>query len=165
MAAPGKYSVRLTVNGQTQTRAFDLEADPRVLKDGITQADLDAQVAFQLKVRDAISDARRLQQQVEQAMQKAGITPPPPAPVGARPMDQTFEHPLQKLWATLVDMPGTYPQPMLISQLSNIARMIGQADQKIGKDAVDRYNDLMKELKSAQDELAKITGRTTTNVQ
>ena len=28
--------------------------------------------------------------------------------------------------------------------------MVGQADQKVGKDAVDRFNDLMKELQSLQ---------------
>ncbi|MFN2445257.1 MAG: hypothetical protein ABR606_06715 [Vicinamibacterales bacterium] len=161
LAAPGKYTVRLTANGQTETRNFELKADPRVLKDGVTQADLDEQVAFQLKVRDALSDARRLQQQVEQAMQKAGVKPPAPAPSGVRPFDLKFEHPLQKLWATLVDMPGAYPQPMLINQLQNVARMVGQADQKIGKDAVDRYNDLIKDLKAAQDELAKVAGTTT----
>jgi hypothetical protein len=144
-----------------QTRTFEVKAAPRVLKDGVTQADLDEQVSFQLKVRDALSDGRRLQQQVEQAMQKGGIKPPAPAPPGVRPLDLRFEHPLQKLWATLVDMPGAYPQPMLLTQLQNIARMVGQGDQKIGKDAVDRYNDLVKELKAVQDEFAKVGGRTT----
>jgi photosystem II stability/assembly factor-like uncharacterized protein len=165
VATPGKYSVRLTADGQTQTRAFEVKADPRVLRDGVTQADLEEQVAFQLKVRDAVSDARRLQQQVEQAMQKAGIKPPSPAPPGVRPLDLKFDHPLQRLWATLVDMPGPYPQPMLINQLSNVARMVGQADQKIGKDAIDRYDDLMKALKAAQAEFAKVSGTTTTTAQ
>lgn len=161
MIAPGKYTVRLTSNGQTQSRTFDVKADPRVLGDGVTQADLEEQVSFQLKVRDAISDTRKLQQQVEQAMQKAGVKPPPSAPPGVRTMDMTFEHPLQKLWATLVDMPGPYPQPMLQNQFNNINRMVSQADQKIGKDAIDRYNDLMKDLKAAQAELVKLSGGTT----
>jgi hypothetical protein len=163
IAAPGKYTVRLTASGQTQSRTFELKADPRVLQDGVTQADLEEQVAFQLKVRDAISDARRLQQQVEQAMQKAGVKPPAPAPPGVRPLDLKFEHPLQRLWTMLTDMPGPYPQPMLLNQLQNIARMVGQADQRIGKDAVDRYNDLMKDLKAIQNEFAKVAGTTTTS--
>jgi hypothetical protein len=71
-------------------------------------------------------------------------------------MDLKFEHPLQKVWATVNDMPGAYPQPMLINQFQNVQRMIGQADQKVGKDAVDRFNDLMKELAAAQAELKKI---------
>jgi hypothetical protein len=43
-------------------------------------------------------------------------------------------------------MPGAYPQPMLLSQLNNVQRMVGNADQRLGKDAVDRLDDLAKEL-------------------
>jgi hypothetical protein len=150
MAAPGKYTARLTAGGQTQSRSFEFKVDPRVPRDGVTQADLDEQVAFQLKVRDAISDARRLQQALEEAMKKAGVALPGPAVPGTTPGTTTFANPLQGHWAKLVDLPGIYPQPMLISQLQNVARMVGQADQKIGKDAVDRFNDLMKELQSLQ---------------
>ncbi len=148
MAAPGKYSVSLTAGGQTQTRVVD----PRVTRDGVTQLDLDGQLTFQIKVRDAISEARKLAESVNQAMQKANVRPPAAAPVGTRPMDMTFEHPLQKAWATINDMPGAYPQPMLLNQFNNVQRMIGQGDQRIGKDAVDAYTDLMKNLAAVQAE-------------
>ena len=75
MVPPGKYSVRLTSGGQTITRTFDLKSDPRVAADGVTDGDIAEQVKFQLQVRDAISDARKLQQSIEQAMQKAGLKP------------------------------------------------------------------------------------------
>ena len=42
---------------------------------------------------------------------------------------------------------------MLVSQLQNVQRMVGSADQKVGKDATDRYNDLVKELQAIQAEL------------
>ena len=158
LAAPGKYSVSLTAGGQTQTRAFALVVDPRVTRDGVTQLDLDGQLAFQIKVRDAISEARKLAESVNQAMQKANVRPPAAAPVGKRPMDMTFDHPLQKVWATINDMPGAYPQPMLLNQFSNVQRMIGQGDQRIGRDAVDRYTDLMKDLAAVQAEFQKLGG-------
>jgi hypothetical protein len=47
---------------------------------------------------------------------------------------------------------------MLISQFGNVQRMIGSADQKIGKDAMDRFGDLMKELSAVQAEFKKIGG-------
>jgi hypothetical protein len=72
----------------------------------------------------------------------------------------SFAHPLQGLWARLVDLRGIYTQPMLISQLQNIARMVGQADQKLGKDAVDRYNDLMMELQAVQTAFKQSGGTT-----
>ena len=73
-------------------------------------------------------------------------------------MDMTFDHPLQKMWATINDMPGAYPQPMLLNQFSNVQRMIGQGDQRIGRDAVDRYTDLMKDLAAVQAEFQKLGG-------
>jgi hypothetical protein len=160
MVAPGKYSVRLTSGGQTQTRSFELKVDPRVTQDGVTQADLEAQVTFLLRLRDTISDARRLQQGIEQAMKKAGVPAVGPAVPGSTPGQLTFAHPLQSLWARVADQGGTYPQPMLISQLSNVNRMVGQADQKVGKDAHDRLNDLLKELQALQAEFKQISGGT-----
>ena len=155
MVAPGRYTVRLTTGGQTQTHGFDLKVDPRVPRDGVTQADLEEQVAFLLKVRDALSDARRLQQQIEEAMKKAGVASVAAAQPGVAPSDVKFAHPLQAVWARLLDQPGIYPQPMLISQLQNVSRMVGQADQKVGKDAVDRFNDLTKQLQALQADLQK----------
>jgi photosystem II stability/assembly factor-like uncharacterized protein len=155
IAAPGKYSVTLTAGGQSQTRTFALLVDPRVTRDGVTQLDLDNQLSFQLRLRDTISDARKLADEVTQAMQKASVRPPAAAPPGVRPMDLKFEHPLQKVWASLNDMPGAYPQPMLLSQLNNVQRMVGNADQRLGKDAVDRLDDLAKELAALKAEFTQ----------
>jgi hypothetical protein len=156
MVPPGKYTVRLTAAGQTFTRSFELKVDPRVTRDGVTQADLDAQAGFLLEVRDAISDARRLQQNIEEAMKKAGVSGIPAAVPGSTPAQVKFAHPLQELLARIVDQGGIYPQPMLLSQLQNVQRMVGQADQKVGKDAVDRFDDLLKELQALQSELKRL---------
>jgi hypothetical protein len=157
MVPPGKYSVRLTAGGQTITRTFDLKSDPRVAADGVTDGDIAEQVKFQLQVRDAISDARKLQQGIEQAMAKAGVKPQlgPGAP-GSSPGSTKYDSPLLALYAKVVDTPGIYTQGMLISQLNNIQRMITQADQKVGKDAYDRYADLVKELAAIEAQLKKL---------
>lgn len=160
MVAPGNYTARLSSGGQTQTRTFDLRVDPRVTRDGVTQAELEEQIAFQLEVRDALSDARRLQQQLEEAMKKGGVPAIAGAMPGTTPAEMTLAHPLQRLWVRLVDQSGIYPQPMLISQLNNVNRMVGQADQKIGKDAVDRFNDLLKELQALQSAFKQAGGST-----
>ena len=39
---------------------------------------------------------------------------------------------------------GPYEDQMFIDQLSNVSREIGQADQKVGASAYERFNDLMK---------------------
>jgi hypothetical protein len=157
MAPPGKYAVRLTSGSYNATRSFELKADPRVLKDGLTQADLDEQFAFLIKVRDTMTEARRLAQRVDEAMKKAGISTPGPATPGVKMSDEKYAHPLQRLWARFNDLPGIYPQPMLLAQLQNVQRMVGQADQKVGKDAIDRLNDLTKELESLKAEVERGT--------
>ena len=159
MVPPGKYSVRLTAGGQTITRPFELRSDPRVAADGVSDAEIAEQVKFQLQVRDAISDARKLQQSIEQALQKAGLKPQlAPGVPGESPSNTKYEHQLQQLYARVIDTPGIYTQPMLISQLNNIQRMVTQADQKIGKDAHDRYADLIKEMQAIEAQLKKLAG-------
>jgi hypothetical protein len=159
MVPPGKYSVRLSAGGQTITRTFQLLSDPRVATDGVTDADIAEQVRFQLQLRDAISDARKLQQSIEQAMQKAGLKPQlDPGRPGDSPSNTKYDHPLRELYARVVTTPGIYTQGMLIDQLNNIQRMVTQADQKIGKDAHDRYADLIKEMQAIEAQLKKLAG-------
>jgi hypothetical protein len=158
MVPPGKYTVKLSAGGQTITRTLDLRSDPRVAGDGVTDADIAEQVRFQLQIRDSLSDARKLQTRLEEAMQKAGVKPPALMPVGGSPATIKYDNKLQELWAQVVDTPGIYVQGMLINQLQNVQRMVGQADQKIGKDAYDRYGDLQKELAAVQAQVAKLLG-------
>jgi photosystem II stability/assembly factor-like uncharacterized protein len=129
LVAPGTYKVKLTAGGMTKTESVVVKIDPRVAKDGVTTADLAEQTRFALKVRDAIADARALSQRVRTALEsKAG--------------DQDK---LQELHARLVTKTGPYEDQMFIDQLSNVAREIGQADQKVPASAYERFNELMKE--------------------
>jgi photosystem II stability/assembly factor-like uncharacterized protein len=54
---PGKYSVRVTALGETKTREFAIGIDPRLLKDGITEAYLHEQFKLSAEVRDRVTDA------------------------------------------------------------------------------------------------------------
>jgi len=55
LAVPGKYQVRLTANGATETRPLAIERDPREIN--ITQADLEEQFKLATEVRDKTSEA------------------------------------------------------------------------------------------------------------
>ncbi len=52
MALPGKYEVRLTVGGKTQTAPFEVTMDPRV---NVSQADLQKQFDLLIQIRDELS--------------------------------------------------------------------------------------------------------------
>ena len=53
-AIPGKYQVKLTVNGQSQTQEFDILKDPRLKT---TPEDFQAQFDFLIKVRNKVTEA------------------------------------------------------------------------------------------------------------
>jgi len=77
-AAPtGKYAVRITANGETKSRDFNIAIDPRLLAEGISEADLLEQFRLSLRVRDkvteanqAVIDIRSLREQINQRLQK-----------------------------------------------------------------------------------------------
>jgi hypothetical protein len=146
LVVPGKYQVKLSVATWSQTRTLEIKLDPRVVADGVTLADLQEQLDFSLKVRGAITEARRLSTRLRDARDKMKDNP-------------DASRKLMELWNRVVTAGGPYPQPMLIDQFSNISRMIGQADQKIGKDAFVRYDDLMKEMNDIKAALDQIAGR------
>jgi photosystem II stability/assembly factor-like uncharacterized protein len=52
---PGEYTVRLTVEGETQTRSFRIQPDPRLVD--VTQADFDAQFKLAVRIHRRLNDA------------------------------------------------------------------------------------------------------------
>jgi len=76
-APPGRYTVRITANGKTTTRDFNVTVDPRLVADGISEADLLEQFKLSSRVRDKVSEAnqavidiRSLRDQVTQRLEK-----------------------------------------------------------------------------------------------
>jgi hypothetical protein len=74
---PGTYTVRISANGETQTRNFNIGLDPRLKEKGITEADLHEQYKLSVQVRDAVSAAnnaviqiRSIRQQVDDRIAK-----------------------------------------------------------------------------------------------
>jgi hypothetical protein len=143
LVAPGTYQVRLSLGEWAQSRPIEVRVDPRVAASGVTQADLQEQVDLLLKLRDAMGDA----QAVAARLRAAG---------DAARADAARGKAVQALVDRLVTANIVYPTPMLIDQLSNVVRMAGQADQKPGRDALLRYEDLMKELAAITAAAAKL---------
>jgi len=140
LVAPGTYKARFTADGVTKTEPVVVKIDPRVAKDNVTTADLVEQTKFSLKVRDALNDARALAAKVKAA-------------IDSKSGDQAK---LQDLQARLVTKSGPYEDQMFIDQLSNVGREVGQADQKVGASAYDRFNELMKEWATIKADADKV---------
>jgi len=135
MVVPGTYQARLTVDGQTTTRDFELLMDPRVEADGVTMADLQAQFDLGLEVIAAIEDAGTTIQTVNGAIERAAD-------------GSDIETQLQEIESALVtDRTITsYPTPMLADQLSYLYGNTQRADQKPAADMEERLVELVQEL-------------------
>ncbi|MBT3325807.1 MAG: glycosyl hydrolase [Gemmatimonadales bacterium] len=54
---PGQYQVNMTVDGETQSREFEIKMNPRVLAEGVTVADLQARHDLAIMIRDRVTQA------------------------------------------------------------------------------------------------------------
>ena len=145
-AIPGKYSVRLTVGSVTSTQPLTVVEDPRVAKDGVSTADLREQFEHNLKVRDLVSDVNRTVANLRAAQRAPGTSP------------DTLAR-LNELASHLITPAIRYSQPELQTHITYLYSVTTATDQKIGRDTIDRYGVLRKELDQRMAELNKILGR------
>jgi photosystem II stability/assembly factor-like uncharacterized protein len=131
VAVPGKYAVRLTVGTWTATQPLTVTEDPRVTREGVTTADLREQFDHNLRVRDLVSDMNRTVARLRAAMAAA---------------DADKKTRLTTLAARLITPPIRYSEPALQTHITYLYTMTNNTDQKVGRDALDRYTTLRKEL-------------------
>ncbi len=141
VAVPGKYSVRLTQGSYTDTQPLTVTEDPRVTKDGVTQADLREQFEHNLRVRDLVSEVNKAVAQVREAQKTA---------TGDRATA------LKELASQLITPSIRYSKPELQTHISYLMTMTNNTDQKVGRDAIERYQALKKELDARTAELHKL---------
>lgn len=136
--SPGTYEVRLRVDQAVLTQKFNILADPRVngkisLEDMKAQEVLSDQVAGLQDSTKRIANQIKTQRKEIAALVKAGK---------ATDKQNALDQELSKLESELVTNEGAYEKPMLIDQLNYLRQLLDQADQRPGKDAYDRYEEL-----------------------
>jgi len=145
MAVPGTYQVKLTVGGATQTQSFTLIEDPRITADGVTTADLREQFEHNLKARDLVSEANKTVARIRTARVKLASDP---AKLGK----------LNEVASHVITPSIRYSKPELQTHITYLYSMTNATDQKIGHDAVERYDVLKKMLAQRNQELMAILG-------
>jgi hypothetical protein len=148
VAVPGKYSVRLTAGAWTATQPLTIAEDPRIAASGVTLADLRGQFDHNVKVRDLVSEINQLVARVREAEQSLRRDP-----AQAAKLDQ-----IQTLESHLITPSIRYSKPELQTHITYLYQMTNSADEKIGNDAIQRYQELKKELEQRKVELEKIIG-------
>lgn len=128
VAVPGKYSVRMTAGTWTATVPLVVVEDPRVTKAGVTTADLREQFEHNMRVRELVSDVNKAVVQLR-AAQRAG---------GSAKLIEIASH--------LITPAIRYSKPELQTHITYLYSMTNLTDQKIGRDAIERYKLLRRDL-------------------
>ncbi|MBT8321732.1 MAG: hypothetical protein KJO90_08725, partial [Eudoraea sp.] len=147
LVKPGKYKVSISVAATYVVTDFEIVQDPRVLESGVTMEDISTQIDLQIKVRDKMSEALQLQDQLEsklRALKKAGAL---------SESNKERKTSIEGALAQLKTKEGIYRQPMLTAQWRYLYSMLSQADQVPGKDAYDRYEELTSWMEKVKSDL------------
>jgi photosystem II stability/assembly factor-like uncharacterized protein len=128
---PGRYQVRLTTGSTTQTQPFNVLIDPRVAAEGTTVADLREQYEHNRRMNAMVAEVGRLIERVETAMEGGNAD---------------LRRRLTPIAEALITPPIRYSKPGLEDHISYLRSMTARGDQKIGRDAVERYGVLRQEL-------------------
>lgn len=143
LALPGRYQIHMSAGDWSQAQSFQVKLDPRVAEDGVAQADLEAQLAFNLRIRETISRANltiRNLRQWRKSLLEESEGPERDA------LLQRLDEIENQLIQTQEGKVGAQLKPKLVRQLQYLAGMTRQADQRPGEDAYLRLDDIEKEL-------------------
>jgi photosystem II stability/assembly factor-like uncharacterized protein len=148
---PGPYQVKLTVDGTVQTTTMNVLIDPRIAAEGVTAADLIEQYEHNVKVRALQADVQQTFARVNTARTRLQ---------SASGADAAKAQALDAIRDKFVVTPEgvRYGKPGIQEHVQYLAGMTSNVDQKIGRDAIERYNELKKELDAIKAELDKLIG-------
>ncbi len=154
-AVPGAYRARLTVaaaggsQAWSETQPLVVKADPRVTKDGVTTADMQQQFDHNMRVRDLVSDVNIAVSRIRAAQTRLK---------GATGAPADTLHQLSAIAAKLETPAIRYSQPQLQDNISYLYDMTNGADQKVGRDGIERYRVLRAQLDVQLAALNKLLG-------
>ena len=145
---PGTYQARLKVNDKVLTQPLTVLIDPNVAADGVTVADLKEQFEHNLRVRDLVTSVNQTVVRLRegQARVKTGG-------------DAEKAKQLEAIAGKLLTEPVRYGKPGLQAHITYLAGMTSRADQKVGRDALERFAVLKKELDAVNAELSRVLGQ------
>jgi DNA anti-recombination protein RmuC len=120
-----------------------------VAEDGVTVADLQEQYEHNMRVRELVNSANQIAARVREAQTKLR---------DASASDGETASRVKVIAAKLFTEPIRYSKPGLQTHITYLAGMTANVDQKIGRDAVERYQVLRKELDAIRVEVDRVLG-------
>ncbi len=162
-AVPGTYQVRLNVGDRELTRTFELAKDPRI---DATQADLQEQFDFLIRIRDRVSEAneavvriRDIRDQIDAAVQRVeGETFSDAISEQAREIKEALSEVENAIYQTKNRSrqdPLNFPI-RLNNKIAGLTGTVSSADAKPTQQSYDVFEDLSGQLQVQLDRLAEI---------
>jgi hypothetical protein len=150
MLPPGAYRIRLTVGDWKDTKPLTLTLDPRLAANNVTTADLREQYDHNVRMHAMVDEAGQLANRIRQARTRVKS--------GGSADEQAK---VESLASTLFgpDEGVRYGRPGLQTQITYLAGMTTRVDQRIGRDAVERYQTLRKELDALEAKARAVLGQ------
>ena len=150
MLPPGAYRVRLTVGDWKDTKPLTLTIDPRLTADNITAADLREQYEQNVRMHRMVAEVSDLANRVRQTRTRLRNGGSSDALAKVEAIATTLFGP---------DEGVRYGRPGLQTQITYLAGMTTRVDQRIGRDAIERYQTLRKELDALEAKAAGVVGK------
>jgi hypothetical protein len=151
---PGRYQVRLKVGSSVASENFNVLIDPRVAEDGVTLADLQEEFEHNMHMRALVTGVNQLASRVRDAQSRLRAAANPDKEMAAK---------VSALAAKLLTEPVRYSKPGLQAHITYLANMTANVDQKIGRDAIERYAVLKKEFDALSVEVDRVLGPAQSN--
>jgi photosystem II stability/assembly factor-like uncharacterized protein len=142
---PGEYQVRLKSGPVALTQLLNVLIDPRVTADGVTQTDLQEQFEHNMRMRELVNGVNQLVARVRDAQNKLRSAP-----------NAETSTALNAIASKLLTEPVRYGKPGLQAHITYLAGMTTNVDQKIGRDAIQRYQVLKKDFDALRAEADRI---------
>jgi hypothetical protein len=147
---PGSYRVTMTAGDYKATQPWRVLNDPRNIADAVTVADLRDQYQHNLRMRQLSSEVQAVQARLQAAQTRLAGSSGAAADTLAR---------VRALISQVNDQPIRYGKPGLATHVRYLSGMTASADQKVGNDAIKRYQVLKKEVDRVVTETNAVLGK------
>ncbi len=149
MLPPGSYKVKMSAGSWSATEALALQPDPRLTSDHVTAADLRDQYEHNVRMREMTAEVGRVANRVRQARTRLRNGGNADSLAKVDSLAMTLFGP---------DEGVRYGRPGLQTQITYLAGMTTRVDQRVGHDAVERYQVLRKELAALEAAVLRVLG-------
>jgi photosystem II stability/assembly factor-like uncharacterized protein len=147
VAPPGAYAVQMQIGPVSALQPLTIVEDPRVLASGVSQADLEGLFEHNLRVLKLVNDTNLDVARVNRAVAELKKHP-----------DAQKEQALRPIADRLITSKVRYSQPALQTHVTYLYSETNGTDQKVGRDAIERGQELRAQIDRVTADLNQVLG-------